>query len=124
MHIRYAIGGPKVPDVNDVMTSDKFATLIQRIALSSLPPPDTPYDLYCPSLALEVTKRICKQCKTYFASQEAVKRDVRSNACGEAGETSIKTEAGNGFCNLRMLMNLELHQARKKNLVKSVHMSL
>jgi hypothetical protein len=56
--------------------SGTYGSLFQRLALSGLEPDHNyssmPFDLYCPSVAGQIHKRMCS-CGKYFSSQAAVK---------------------------------------------------
>ena len=53
-----------------------FASLAQRVGfVSSKVPLDSPFDMYCPSIAkTELQKRTCPECRIYHASQASLKR--------------------------------------------------
>ena len=74
-----------VPKPRDVKPSDKFPDLWKRMPIQSLISktgyPETPYDLYCPTIQKNIDKRICKDCETYFPSAAAVKRHRRGDGC-------------------------------------------
>ena len=79
--VRKDEGGPTVPDASNTRSSDRFAGLWQRMALSSLTALDMPYDSYCPSVKKDITKRICNLCDAYFTSMAAVTRHRRGEGC-------------------------------------------
>ena len=71
-------GGPTVPPVSQVKTTDRYADLWQRIAVNNLVPLNDyetlPYDMYCPSVKSAVKQRVCNLCGIYFPSIAAVKQ--------------------------------------------------
>ena len=58
-----------------VKSSDHFAELWQRLAISAMQFMTVPFDLFCP-IQKDLKKRQCKGCKRYFASAAAVTRQV------------------------------------------------
>ena len=79
--IRKNEDGPSVPDPSDVKSTDHFAGLWQRLALSAISPMDVAYDNFCPSLQKELPKRKCKHCNAYFTSAATVQRHTRGQCC-------------------------------------------
>lgn len=86
---RRSTTGPFVPEPIDVLKSDKFMDLWQRIACTSAMKPqaaikfkgEIPYDLYCPSLRTLIDRRICRNCDLYLPSVAAVTRHRQQGAC-------------------------------------------
>ena len=81
-------GSPTVPPVSQVKTTDLYADLWQRIAVTNLVPLTDykilPYDMYCPSVRSAVKQRVCNLCGIYFPSIAAVKRHKAGDGCEEA----------------------------------------
>ena len=71
-------GGPTVPPVSPVKTTDCYADLWQCISVNNLVPLNDyeilPYDMYCPKVNSAVKQRVCNLCGIYFTSIAAVKR--------------------------------------------------
>ena len=88
-------GGPTVPPVSQVKTTDHYAGLWQRIAISNLVPMHNhqilPYDMYCPSVKSTVKQRVCNLCGIYFPSIAAVKRHKAGKGC-EEGKSDDKAK--------------------------------
>ena len=81
-------GGPTVPPVSQVKTTDRYADLWQHVALNNLVPLNhreiLPYHMYSPSIKLAVKKRECNLCGIYFPSMAAVKQHKVGKGCEEA----------------------------------------
>ena len=81
--------GMKVPEPEEITNPQdaSFATLSQRMTLEKLAPNsaknplfknEVPYDLFCPKVSNEITRRVCKTCGIYFPSAAAMKRHASS----------------------------------------------
>ena len=85
--------GPIIPTPADLKSSDRFAGLWQRLAISNLTfETDLPYDSYCPSIKKEIVRRRCKSCKVYFTSIAAVQRHKRGNGCSTGRDEDEEEE--------------------------------
>ena len=79
----------KVPEPEEIIMPHDvtFATLSQRLILENLAPEaaknplfknEVPYDLFCPKVYHEITRRVCIECGVYFPSNAAMKRHASS----------------------------------------------
>ena len=88
-----------VPETSMVSAIIKpyFASLAQRVGfVSSKVPLDSPFDMYCPSIAkTELQKRTCPECRIYHASQASLKRHRHIHEGAHVIATSA-TEADDG----------------------------
>ena len=80
-------GGPTVPPVSQVKTTDRYADLWHRIAVNNLVPLNDyetlPLDMYCPSVKSAVKQRVCNLYGIYFPSIAAVKQHKAGKGCEE-----------------------------------------
>lgn len=77
-----------IPPPDNMKESLKFASLMVRLALKILPQHEylqSPYDLYCPSVAADISGRTCRQCGVYFASKNSLSKHLKVH--GRAGST-------------------------------------
>ena len=73
--------GPVVPKPSTVKSTDHYADLWQRLALTTMQSITVPFDNFCPSVQKDLEKRQCKGCRSYFASTAAVDRHVKGKGC-------------------------------------------
>ena len=73
--------GPEVPSVDDARPTDRFLGLWKRNIVDQLVPNSKysalPYDSYCPSVEMQVTKRVCKKCDIYYPSIATLNRHCK-----------------------------------------------
>ena len=103
-----------VPKPKDLKTIDKFPDLWKWITIQSLIPEigytEIPFDMYSPTIQIDIPKRTCKDCEEYFTSGAAVKRHRKGN--GSAG--FLKVDDGNASENEEEL-NVEFQRKDVEN---------
>ena len=73
---------PLVAKLSIIKSTDHYANLWQRLALTAMQPTTFPFDNFCPYVQkdLEIKKQ-CEGFRSYFASATAVDRHVKRKGC-------------------------------------------